>query len=81
MPDFVCHVQDAGVSSTDSGTSVGITLTDTAGGFEHLQMGAPAQAAREMLAVSLTAMSTGRRVWVTLPNTTEYGTIEAIFLV
>ena len=69
MPNFICTVDRAGISTIQPdpdtpANPVLLTLTDTGGTFSKTDFVASDQIQKEMLAVALAAISTGRQVFV-----------------
>lgn len=85
---YTCMVQEVGPASDGGETAapvIYINLTDVAGGFEGYWFFAAENSRNEMLAVALSAMSTGRQVTVAadepVPNNTTYTQIYRFYII
>lgn len=73
---YTCTVNQTGLSTTNSL----VMLTQTSAAFTNRWFILPAAQANQMLAVALTAMSSGMHVAV-FTNSAQYSTISTMYLV
>jgi len=74
---YKCTVEKAGTGWRDH---VYIRLSDTGGSFTNVCFVAPDGRKKEMLAIALTAMTTGKNVSVNLSSTTPGSVILEVYL-
>ena len=74
---YTCTVEKAGSGWRDH---VYIRLSDTGGSFTNVCFVAPDGRKKEMLAIALTAMTTGKNVSVNLSSTTPGSVILEVYL-